>query len=343
MPLPFLVGAVAAKVVLGAAVAAGAAGTVSGVKGAMNSSKAKELQGRAEDIIYAAKLEIEGQKKTTTNIIKDLGKVKIEVYGTQVKRFVDEFSKLKNVQLSDSNAISEDLKCNITAEELGQMKELATNSSDLIAGGIGGIGAGVLLGAGTYGGVMALGTASTGAAIGGLSGVAATNATLAWLGGGSLAAGGGGMALGTAVLGGVVAGPALLLAGGYYNAKSKEKLNNAYSNLAEARQIDAEISLACTTLDLISRRATQFKTIISKIKTRFNTSINTMVNEINGETEWKSLSNEAKQKVAVAMKYAQVTKAILDIPLLDEEGNLSLESEELLYNREYKQMAGMIK
>lgn len=46
-----------------------------------------------------------------------------------------------------------------------------------------------------------LGTASTGTAISALSGVAATNAALAWLGGGTLAAGGAGMAGGSLILG----------------------------------------------------------------------------------------------------------------------------------------------
>ena len=49
------------------------------------------------------------------------------------------------------------------------------------------------------------GTASTGAAISGLTGAAATSAALAWLGGGALAAGGGGMAAGSALL--ALAGP----------------------------------------------------------------------------------------------------------------------------------------
>ena len=44
------------------------------------------------------------------------------------------------------------------------------------------------------------GTAATGTAISALSGAAATNAALAWLGGGAIAAGGGGMAAGSAVL-----------------------------------------------------------------------------------------------------------------------------------------------
>lgn len=49
------------------------------------------------------------------------------------------------------------------------------------------------------------GTASTGTAISALSGAAAANAALAWLGGGALAAGGGGMAAGNALL--ALAGP----------------------------------------------------------------------------------------------------------------------------------------
>ncbi|MDP1276864.1 hypothetical protein Q6263_29240, partial [Klebsiella pneumoniae] len=49
--------------------------------------------------------------------------------------------------------------------------------------------------------VSAIGTSSTGTAIGTLSGVGATNATLAWFGGGSVAAGGAGMSGGMLVLG----------------------------------------------------------------------------------------------------------------------------------------------
>lgn len=55
-----------------------------------------------------------------------------------------------------------------------------------------------------------VGTASTGTAISALSGAAATNAALAWLGGGAVSAGGWGVALGSVVL----SGGALLLASG---------------------------------------------------------------------------------------------------------------------------------
>lgn len=76
-----------------------------------------------------------------------------------------------------------------------------------------GIGAGVVAG-GAVAGIAptaamwvatTFGTASTGTAISALSGAAATNATLAWLGGGALTAGGGGMVAGQALL--ALAGP----------------------------------------------------------------------------------------------------------------------------------------
>lgn len=74
--------------------------------------------------------------------------------------------------------------------------------------------------------VSLLGRASTGTAIVTLSGAAATNATLAWFGGGALAAGGAGMAGGSMLLGGIVLVP--MIAYAVWNSHSMVK------------QIDAE-------------------------------------------------------------------------------------------------------
>ena len=80
------------------------------------------------------------------------------------------------------------------------------------------------------------GVASTGTAISALSGAAATNAALAWLGGGALAAGGGGMAAGSAFLalagpvGWAIAGVSVVASGLlFFKTKSdKERLENIY-------------------------------------------------------------------------------------------------------------------
>jgi len=94
--------------------------------------------------------------------------------------------------------------------------ELTSKMLTSALAGTGGAAAGAAVGGvaayGTFAAAAMVGTASTGTAIGSLSGVAATNATLAFLGGGSIAAGGAGVAGGTAVLAGLVAGPIAVLA-----------------------------------------------------------------------------------------------------------------------------------
>lgn len=78
-----------------------------------------------------------------------------------------------------------------------------------------GLGAGATTGGafsvGSWALVASLGSASTGAAISGLTGVAATNATLAWFGGGAIAAGGAGMSGGSVVLGLLAMTPVIAL------------------------------------------------------------------------------------------------------------------------------------
>ena len=83
---------------------------------------------------------------------------------------------------------------------------------------VGATAAGAVAAAGTTATVAAIGSASTGTAIASLSGAAATKATLAWLGGGALAAGGGGVAMGVAVLTG---GAAAVGIGAYKLLKKK--------------------------------------------------------------------------------------------------------------------------
>jgi uncharacterized membrane protein YebE (DUF533 family) len=81
--------------------------------------------------------------------------------------------------------------------------------------------------------VAHLGTASTGAAIAGLSGAAAHSAILAWFGGGALAAGGGGMALGTFAIGGLVALP-LIAFSAYKSYKEASRIDDERKKVEEA-------------------------------------------------------------------------------------------------------------
>lgn len=98
------------------------------------------------------------------------------------------------------------------------------------------------------------GTASTGTAISALSGAAATNAALAWLGGGAVAAGGGGIAAGNALLalagpiGWTVAGATLLTSIVLFakkrvklNAEKNEEIEKVKKNTETVKETDARI------------------------------------------------------------------------------------------------------
>lgn len=332
MAIPIIFGGIAAVT--------GVVGAAKGVKGALDTKEANEVQQRAERRLKIAQSKVEKSKAETNKAIQSLGEEKLHVCANQVNEFVDVYSKIKNVQLTDSLGIDELKKLNITDGNVREMKETALSAIGVLGSGVTGIGAGVLLGWGTYGGVMALGTASTGAAIGGLSGVAATNATLAWLGGGALAAGGGGMALGTVVLGGIIAGPALLVAGGLFGSKAKEKLNNAYSNLAEVRKIEAEIDTACAELKVVADVSMQINGLLKKlgeVSMKANYQMKQVV--LNG-TDWKKYTDDEKKTVVVAMKAVQAVKAVVDTPLLTEDGVITKEVNLILNNQDYKKLIG---
>ncbi|WP_326754756.1 helix-turn-helix domain-containing protein [Streptomyces hirsutus] len=111
------------------------------------------------------------------------------------------------------------------------------------AGGAAGVAVGGAAAYGAFTAAALFGTASTGTAISTLSGVAATNATLAVLGGGTLAAGGAGMAGGTLLLTGMVAAPAAALAAaGFYVLRQRR-------NKKEEERLRTEVEAAEAALD----------------------------------------------------------------------------------------------
>ena len=106
-------------------------------------------------------------------------------------------------------------------ETLEKLNTFKTSYNSALTTGFGGaVGGAMAVGAWTV--VSVAGSASTGVAISGLSGVAAYNATMAWFGGGALAAGGAGMSGGMMVLGGIVAAPLILISSKSSYSKAKK-------------------------------------------------------------------------------------------------------------------------
>lgn len=216
MPIPFILG--------GLALAAAGTGIKKGFDANSKNNDAKEIVEDAQERFEDAQKRLENERIRLNDELREFATLKLSVFTTEINTLVKLVKKCK-----DANSVLNAENINFTAEEIKELESSVSSSLEISSGLGKGIASGALTAMGAYGSVGMLATASTGTAIGGLSGAAATNATLAWLGGGSLAAGGGGMALGTAVLGGMVAGPLIAITGFVMDSKAEKILQRLMS------------------------------------------------------------------------------------------------------------------
>jgi len=321
MPLPLII----------AGAAAAALGIGKGIKAAVDSKEAKNVNQSAEELIEEAKETLETARKYSSGSLEVLGGKKIFILDNNIERFITVFKKIKNVELQDSTGLDELKKFRFDSQSFTELREMSGYASSIASGILtGGVG-GALAAFGAYSGVMAFGAASTGTAITALSGVAATNATLAFLGGGTLAAGGLGVAGGMAVLGGLVAGPALAIMGFVIGAKASKNLDNAYSNLAEAEKIAEELNTGTLLCNSIRRRSYMFHRLFVRLDILFLRLINELEQIVKKSGKnYQKYSTEQKHIVAQVCSVAGAIKAVLDTPLLTEDGCLTPQSEKLM-------------
>ncbi len=117
---------------------------------------------------------------------------------------------------------------------------------------------------GAYTGVGMLASTAGGVAIAELSGIAATNVTLAWLGGGALSVGGFGMVGGMAVLGGLVAGPAIAILGAMSADEMEEKLEKARAYHSQVEKAVKKADAIINQFQAIEKMAKLFTRQIAK-------------------------------------------------------------------------------
>jgi len=174
--------------------------------------------------------------KETNNAIGELGEYTRSLYKS-LTSIQEQFDKIRNVPSEQKLQYEELKQIRLNWKQQADKIDKDYKNVTVKNAGVGAAGAGLGVAVVTMGPTVAMGVAttfgvaSTGTAISTLSGAVTTNAALAWLGGGALAAGGGGMAAGEAFLG--LAGPVgwamacvSLLASGLIFWKSKIDKNH---------------------------------------------------------------------------------------------------------------------
>ncbi len=346
-------------ILAGAAIASGIGGLVKGAQSVSKNAEAKDLYVKAQKMFEDAKRDLEDSKIDTTNSLAELGTLKLNIWDQQLGRFVYLLEQVKDVQIEGDVALDQNLQSQISKDEISEMKDLSLKAGEVVAGGFQSLGAGALAGVASYGGAMMFATASTGTAIGTLSGVAATNATLAWFGGGSLAAGGMGMAGGATVLGGIVAGPIIAVGGLLMAAKSRKNLAEAESVMAEANAAVEEMKNAISMLRAIKTISVQFTDTIKEIEKKLICSLDNLENVLLEADEVKSrsfifrikklvaslfgkniklrysdLSADQKKAIHVAYQFAQTVKILLETPILTEQGAIDNMAMDILTSKQ---------
>lgn len=238
-------------------VGSGVSAAVGAVTSAAGARKIRKAQGRvaaARDKYSAGEAETQASTQRLNARAVLYGDHQSKVAATTISEFITYLQTHGRLASADGVDALDGFAA--TPDQVRDFEGLLAEVGNVALGALTAVGTGVAARQGALALVGVLGTASTGAAIGGLSGVAATNATLAALGGGSLATGGGGMALGATVLGGVTMGPALLLAGFTLNSQGEKA-----DTKATAYERDVEVVLA---------RQQAFRELLVRVDTRID-------------------------------------------------------------------------
>lgn len=287
MPLPFIIGGLAAAAAIG--------GVGSGIHGGMKMKEANDTMKLAKEIQERAINDFERKNKETNTLMDEVGKKELKVLAS-FKEFSELMEKIQNKPEFKEYSID---GVKLPAYEEEKLKDVSVGAAVLL-GGLGGAATGTAGGfaaaGATTSAIMALGTASTGTAISTLSGAAATNATLAALGGGAISAGGGGMALGSAILGGATLGVGLLVGGVIFNVTGSKLSDKADEAYAQAKKTEREVEKILAYLKELCVTSRTFKRNLESVTSAYKIRLEKLKNILiyNRKTDWNQFSVEEK-------------------------------------------------
>jgi hypothetical protein len=305
--------------------------------GTLDRRQAKKITRSADARHEEAREELEEQRGLTQDSLKSLGELRERIYSGTAFEFSQLYSAIGRVDLTPLKNSRTDLEYRQLSNELISMRDVSVKAKELVvAGGVGVLGGGIAV-CGAWGLAGLVGTASTGTAVGTLSGAVATNATLAWLGGGALSAGGAGVTGGMVVLGGVALAPMAIVAMFFGSNKGKQKLDAAIEHDAEVdvlvdriRTLISELGmvrrgiclLSCTTesLDGVMRiHNDRLREVVVRLQNR-PAMRKYLVDPVRKLFRMSLLAEEERKVLLDSVNCACLLRELIDLPVLDEDG-----------------------
>lgn len=311
-------------VILGAAaVVTTGAGVKLGAKGITKINQAKNIGKNAEKKYKESLKSVQLDWELTHLYAEKYGQLQLNLKASTIKHFIQLLKRIGQEKNLTSTILSAGSEGSIYPEPTKQYQSVPLEAQGLASGSLKGVAtvgaAGVAGAAASQSAIAAaalFGTASTGTAIGGLSGAAAWNATLAWFGGGALAAGGGGMAFGTMVLGGIAIGPALAVGGFMLSGQGDKAIAKAKEYEAKVNKEIENINQFSSFLQQVKTRIQELQNLVDNLNRHAVTNLNLL--EYLTFNEQKDI-NTLKETYLLVQALAEITTT----PILDREGKLN--------------------
>lgn len=318
MPIPFILAGI------------GAIAAAAGIGGHMEAKETNEMASSisrdAQRLYDNAKDSLEEAQNNAKSSLSKLEKTQNEIAETSIKQFMDALCRIKIAEKADdSNRLSGG---NLDDSFMIELKNLQGVYSSSISTGLAGaaIGSAIAI-AGS--GILPIIGSTLSLAAGALSfggiGAAAT------LTGSALS-----MAASATPLA-AIAAPVLLFTAFSANDKADENLEKARANYAQAEAAAAEMSISETMCNAIVKRADMFNSLINELNDYFspmtdlfNQITSSRCNALNKEMLDQNDLNESELKIiAVCISIFQSILSIMRVPFFNEDGQLSIEAENI--------------
>jgi hypothetical protein len=289
-------------------------------------AKAKRIVKEAQSLYDSSKQSLEAAQGKAKESLLKLGNDKKQVLDTSVHQFLTVYGRIKDIELSESAGLGEIKKFTINKQDAWKLEELSDIYQNAFASGAAG---------------AATGAAIALAASGSLPIVTGTLS----LAGSALAAGDVGIAMGLAgsalsfgaamtPLAALVA-PAVFVSGISAGMRADENLEKAKTVRAEAEAKSEKMKtkkVLCTAIadkaDMFDHLLCDLNKLFSYCTERLDGVTKMKIDVLKTETvDARTFTEDELKLVAVTRSLAGAVKAVIDAPILTNEGNISTESE----------------
>lgn len=294
--------------------ALGAGGAAAGTKGVNDLRIASNQQLEAAAKHAAAVEAFESDSQRTRSRVAAYGDFQRLTVERTFDRFAAWFERNdKKVKQLDRSVVD---GVEIQLAELKMQRFAVMSASNLLKSGAAAVVSGVVTRQAVLTGVGVLASASTGTAISTLGGAAATNATMAWLGGGSLAAGGGGVAAGATVLSAVTMAPAVAITGLTLIVQGQKALTKAAEFQAEVDIAVAAIHSASSALESVHARMDELSEILRQLTVRLTQRLDDL-DAVDFDPDLHA------ELLLAATQLLRSIAEVLTVPVFDDDGGLT--------------------